>query len=169
MALCAGPRTGRVSRVPSASGSRGREAAGRRCVRTAAPQARLTTAKPRRNGRDRPRCRRAAGTPSRPSASPTPAFPLPRPGYLGPAGGTAQVSGSLLSSPPPLQVQVEGAEGVRLRLPGVPSHWLFSDSSGACGQSPRPRRRPCALAPSGTADLAHVSVRSQLGLQEGFG
>ena len=78
-------------------------------MRTAAPQARLTTAKPRRNGRDRPRCRRAAGTPSRPSASPTPAFPLPRPGYLGPAGGTAQVSGSLLSSPPPLQVQVEGA------------------------------------------------------------
>ena len=54
-------------------------------------------------------CQRAAGTPGRPFASPTPAFPLPRPGYLGPAGGTAQVSGSPLSSPPPLQVQMDGA------------------------------------------------------------
>lgn len=100
------PRPQRASRVPSASGSRGREAPGRRCVRTEAPQARLTTAKPRRprrNGWDRvppTQCRRAAGTPGSPCASPTPAFPLPRPGYLGPAGGTAQVSGSLLSSPP---------------------------------------------------------------------
>ena len=75
----------------------------------------------------------------------------------------------LAQVPEPRQVQVEGAEGVRLRLPGVPSHWLFSDSPGACGQSPRPRRRPCALAPPRAADLAHVSVRSQLGLQEGFG
>lgn len=62
------------------------------------------------------------------------------------------------------RVQVKGAGGVRLRLPGAPRRWLFSDSPGARGQSPRPRRPPpCTLR------LAHVSVRSQLGLQEGFG
>ena len=66
------------------------------------------------------------------------------------------------------RVQVKGAGGVRLRLPGAPRRWLFSNSPGACGQSPRPRRL-CAPPPPCTVRLAHVSVRSQLGLQEGFG
>lgn len=96
-------------------------------------------------------CRRAAGTPGSPCASPTPAFPLPRPGYLGPAGGTAQVSGSLLSSPP----AAAGANGRRWL--GVA---LFS------GVATRPRARWVGWTSSGGAPPKAITIPSALPRQE---